>query len=129
MNRKVIRTLTGIRLAILFPFWPSPKADVAFGTDDPATAGDFYGAMYVMIGGASGAVEEAMATFAAYGLVPDGVECATELTAGTNADIFSAVTEALGAPWKPAVKPGKEKQTVTRGQLAEMLSDFTDTLQ
>ncbi len=105
------------------------KADDKFGTEDPATAGDFYGAMYVLTGGTPGAIEEAMTVFAGYGLVPDGTDSATELTAGTNAELFSAVTSALGAPWEPEVKPGTEKETVTRGRMAQMLSEFVDSLQ
>ena len=107
----------------------TPKADDAFGTDDPATAGDFYGAIYVLIGGAPGAVDEAMATLAQYGLVPEGVEAATELTLGDCAQLFGAVTAALGAPFTPDVEAGTEDQTATRGQLAQMLQTFTEGLQ
>ena len=107
----------------------TPKADDAFGTGDPATAGDFYGAIYVLIGGAPGAVDEAMATLAQYGLVPEGVEAATELTLGDCAQLFGAVTAALGAPFTPDVEAGTEDQTATRGQLAQMLQTFTEGLQ
>ena len=107
----------------------TPKADDAFGTDDPATAGDFYGAIYVLIGGAPGAVDEAMATLAQYGLVPEGVEAATELTNADTAQLFGAVTAALGAPFTPDVEAGTEDQTATRGQLAQMLQTFTEGLQ
>ncbi|MBR3107983.1 MAG: hypothetical protein IKH30_12540 [Clostridia bacterium] len=107
----------------------APKADDAFGTDDPATAGDFYGAIYVLIGGTPNAVDEAMATLSQYGLVPDGVEAGTELTQADNAALFGAVTAALGAPWAPEVEAGMEEQTLTRGQMAQMLEAFLDTLQ
>ena len=107
----------------------TPKADDAFGTDDPATAGDFYGAIYVLIGGTPGAVDEAMTALGQYGLVPEGVEAATELTLGDSAQVFSAVTAALGAPWTPEVEAGTEDQTATRGQMAQMLQTFTEGLQ
>ena len=107
----------------------APAADDAFGTDDPATAGDFYGAMYVLIGGAPNAVDEAMATLAEYGLVPDGVEAATELTNASGADLFGSVTAGLGAPWTPEVEAGAEEQPLTRGQLAMELQAFVETLQ
>ena len=106
----------------------SPKADDAFGTDDPSTAGDFFGAMNVLIGG-SNAADEAVATFAQYGLVPDGMEVGTELTVGSGADLFSTVTAALGAAWTPEVEAGAEGQPLTRGQMAQWLSDFLVTLQ
>ncbi|MBR3017339.1 MAG: insulinase family protein [Clostridia bacterium] len=107
----------------------APKADDAFGTDDPATAGDFFGAIYVMIGGGSNAADEAIAALAEYGLVPDGVEAGTELTAAANADIFGAVTAALGAPWTPKVEAGTEELPLTRGQMAQLLQVFMGTLQ
>ncbi len=107
----------------------APKADDAFGTEDPATAGDFFGAMYVLTGGASGAIEDAMTMFAGYGLVPGGMDSATELTAGTTAGLFSAVSAALGAPWEPELDPGTEEETITRGRMAQMLSEFVNSLQ
>ncbi len=107
----------------------APKADDAFGVDDPATAGDFYGAIYVLIGGTPNAVDEAMATLAQYGLVPEGVEAATELTNADTAKIFGAVTTALGAPFTPEVEAGTEEQPATRGQMALLLKTFTEGLQ
>lgn len=106
----------------------APKADDFFGADDPATAGDFFGAIYVLIGGPTGAAQEAMETLAEYGLVPDGVEAATELTVGSSAELFSTVTAALGAPWTPEVEAGTEEQPLTRGQMAQLLKTFMDTL-
>ena len=106
----------------------APKTDDAFGTDDPATAGDFFGAIYVLVGGPSNDVEEAMAALAEFGLVPNGVEAGAELTCAESADLFGAVTAALGAPWIPEVEAGTEDKPLTRGQMAQLLGAFMDTL-
>ena len=68
-----------------------PKAEDAFGTDEPATAGDLYNALYVLIGGSLGDPEEAVATFAQYDLVPSGVDASTPLTNGLSDQIFSFI--------------------------------------
>ena len=108
----------------------APKAEDAFGVDDPTTAGDFYGAMYVLIGGAPNAAEEAIATFTQYGLVPNGVTADTALTNADGAAFFSGFAEnAVGVPFTLEVEAGTEEQTMTRGQMAQALMVFIEALQ
>ncbi len=102
----------------------APAAEDLFGVDATATAGDFYGAMYVLATGTTASMDEAIAFFTGYGMVPEGVDAATELTVADNASLFSGVTAALGAPFTPEVEEGTENAMLTRGQMASILSAF-----
>jgi len=106
-----------------------PKADDAFGTDEPATADELYGALYVLIGGAPGALDEAFATFAQYGLVPAGVEASTPLTNGLCDQIFVTFGSAVGIPLQADAPNEKTDLTMTRGELAEQIKAFCDMIQ
>ena len=94
-----------------------------FGPDEPATAGDLYAALYVLIGGAPNAAEEAMAAFAQFGMVPEEVTGDTGLTFGLRDQIMSAFSAAAGMPL-PAIGEGREADAMTRGQLAQDLTVF-----
>ena len=107
----------------------APAAEDAFGTDDPATAGDLYGALYVLIGGTPGAENEAFATFTQYGLVPAGVDGATVLTNGLCDQIFVTFGAAVGIPLQADAPNEKTDLTMTRGELAEQIKAFCDMLQ
>ena len=106
-----------------------PKTDDAFGTDEPATADELYGALYVLIGGAPGALDEAFATFAQYGLVPAGVEASTPLTNGLCDQIFVTFGSAVGIPLQADAPNEKTDLTMTRGELAEQIKAFCDMIQ
>ena len=106
----------------------APAGETEFGTDTPATAGDFYAALYVLAGGTPYAPEEAMALFAQYGLVPQGMEPSTALTGESCAALFRDVMTGLaGAAWEmEIVDPSAE--SVTRGQLAAELQLLVNAL-
>ena len=107
----------------------APVADDAFGTDETAVAGDLYGALYVLIGGAPGAVDEAVATFAQYGLVPDGMDAATPLTNGLSDQIFVAFGAAVGLPLQPDAPSETTELQMTRGELAEQIMTLCNLIQ
>lgn len=107
----------------------APKADDAFGTDDPAVAGDFFGAIYALVGGAPNAPEDAIAFLAQYGLVPEGWDVNTGLVGAEYQAVFSAVTAGLGAPYAVEMGEGEAEAAVTRGRLAQDLADFVGSLQ
>ena len=94
-----------------------------FSPDNAATAGDLYGALYVLIGGAPNAAEEALATFSQYGMVPEGVTADSELTFGLRDGIMNAFGAAAGMPL-PAIGEGRETEVMTRAQLAQDLMIF-----
>ena len=101
------------------------KGEASFAPDENAVAGELYAALYVVIGGAPNAEEEAMETFAQYGLVPAGVTGDTELTFGLRNQIMSAFGAAVEMEL-PAIGAGQEELVMTRGQLAQDLKIFDD---
>jgi len=96
-----------------------------FSPDEAATAGDLYAALYVLVGGAPNATEEAMATFAQIGLVPEGVAADSALTFGLRDQIMSAFGSAVQMPL-PGIGGGRETETMTRAQLAQDLMIFNE---
>lgn len=94
-----------------------------FGPDEPAQAGDLYAALYVLIGGTPNAAEEAIATLAQYGLVPDGVAADSPLTYELRNTVMNAFGAAVGMSFEP-IGAGMETETMTRGQLAQDLTVF-----
>ena len=101
------------------------KGDAIFAPDDEATAGELYAALYVLIGGAPNAEEEAVATFGQYGMVPEGVTGASPLTFGVRDQIISSFAAGVGMEL-PAIGAGQEENVMTRGQLAQDLMMFDD---
>ena len=100
------------------------RGENAFGPDEDASAGDLYAALYVLLGGATNAAEEAMGMFSQVpGLVPDGTEAGTPLTFGLRDQIMSAFGTAAGIE-VPAAGAGREDAVMTRGQLAADLMMF-----
>ena len=106
-----------------------PKAEDAFGTDEPATAGDLYNALYVLIGGSLGDPEEAVATFAQYDLVPSGVDASTPLTNGLSDQIFVTFGAAVGLPLQADAPNETTDLVMTRGELAEQIKLLCDMIQ
>ena len=97
-------------------------SDDAFGVDAQATAGDLYGALYVLVGGPSCDAQEAYSFMAQNGLVAEGVAVDTLLTAELDSQIFTAViSAAAGAPWSPDMGGAAADAPVTRGELARHL--------
>ena len=118
--------------AVRFVFEESlmtPKAQDAFGTDEPATAKELYGALYVLIGGAPGAVDEAFAFFDQNKLVPAGVKADTPLTNGLCDQIFVTFGAAVGIPLQADAPNEKTDLAMTRGELAEQIKLFCDMIQ
>ena len=97
-----------------------PRSDAAFGAEEPATEGDVVAALYVLAGGGSANVDEAIAAFAQYGLTdvkPDG-----EIT-GAEAD--ELLNWLAGGAW---TGEGGDA-ALTRGELAERLMAFDAAMQ
>ena len=101
------------------------KADAIFAPDDEATAGELCAALYLLIGGAPNAEEEAVAAFGQYGMVPEGITAASALTFGLRDRIIAAFAAGVGMEL-PAIGAGQEENVMTRGQLAQDLMMFDD---
>lgn len=100
----------------------APLAEDAFGTDETATAGDLYAALHLITFGVpAGTEEEAVANFAEYGLVPDGVDAATQLTNGMSDQLFVIFGAAVGLPLEADAPNEKTDLPMTRGELAEQI--------
>ena len=97
-----------------------PAAEDAFGVDQPATEGDLLTAVYVLMGGPADA-EEALATFAEYGLAGEDDDLSTPVAAEDVNGLLSAlVGEAVSY---------EGDDPLTRGGLAEMLMAFVNELE
>lgn len=103
----------------------SPVGEDVFGVDEDATVGELAGMLYALIGGDAAAQDEAIDTFAQYGILPgDGI--AEAVLTGANADaILASFSAAVGAPYSPA---GAGNEAVTRGELAQLFLDYYDAL-
>ena len=97
-----------------------PATEETFGVDEPATYADLMVACYVLIGGDTNA-EDALATFAEYGLA----DPAADLTAPVSG---AEVDDLLGALVGEAVSVTDGAQTLTRGDLAQALASFLEML-
>ncbi|MBQ8072156.1 MAG: insulinase family protein [Clostridia bacterium] len=96
-----------------------------FSPDAEATAGNLYAALYLLIGGAPNAEEEALATFSQYGLVPEGVTGDQPLTFALRNQVMSVFGSLVGMEF-PAIGDGQEDAVMTRAQLAQDLTIFDD---
>ena len=105
------------------------KAEDAFGVDDPATAGDIYGALYVIIGGSPNAPEEAMAYLGQYGLVPEGLTVDSELTHGMSDQIFVLFGAAIGLELQADEPSEITDQPISRGEMADQIMMLYSMLQ
>ena len=94
-----------------------PKEEGLFAPDEPATAGDFLGGLYMLIGGGTNDPEACKAALSANGLIPADLDLNTELTEG----LLGTVLTALGVPGNS----GAPDTTVTRAELAELFAQLT----
>ena len=94
-----------------------PKEEGLFAPDEPATAGDFLGGLYMLIGGGANDPEACKAALSANGLIPADLDLNTELTEG----LLGTVLTALGVPGNS----GAPDTTVTRAELAALFIQLT----
>lgn len=105
------------------------RTENTFGVDEPATAGDLYCALYVIIGGSPNAAREAMEYLGQFGLVPDGLTVDTELTNGMSDEIFVLFGAAIGLELQADEPSEINDQLITRGEMAEQLLLLCSLLQ
>lgn len=70
-----------------------PKEEGLFAPDEPATVGDFFGGLYMLIGGGSNDPEACLETLVQYGMV----SADQDLNAELHEDLFCNILTALGA--------------------------------
>lgn len=99
------------------------RGEDAFGVDDPATNGDVLASMYALIGGGLDA-EEALATFAGYGLAPADTDLDVPAEPG---DVWALLTALVGDTVQPLTETA-DPAALTRGELAEALLAFNDMM-
>lgn len=105
------------------------RSEDTFGVDETATAGDLYGALYVIIGGSPNAAEEAMEYLGQYGLVPEGLTVDTELTHGMSDEIFVMFGAAIGLQLQADEPNETTDQPITRGEEADQIMLLVSMLQ
>ena len=93
----------------------APKSEGVFGPDDPATVSDFFGAVYILIGGGTADAEACRDTLAQYGIVSADQDLDAEL----HEDLFCSVVNALvGAE---ALTTDTPDAVVPRADLADIV--------
>ena len=103
------------------------KAAGVFGVDDASTVGDLCAALYVLVGGAPDAAEEAVAFLQPHGIVPADAAADTELTNGLNDQIMGAFAQiAMGADLPAMATEENAAAAMTRGELAQYLQMIFD---
>ncbi len=113
--------------AVRFAFeegFMDPRAEDAFGVDEPATLGDLYAAVNVLIGGGRDA-QEALDTLAGYGLADANADLSAPIAPGDAWELFSAL---VGERLEPLTQTA-DPEAVTRGELAEMLMAFLNGME
>ena len=101
----------------------APLTEGTFGVDEPATAGDLLAAAYVEVGGPLDA-EEAVAVFANYGLVPEGLDLEARINDTDAVSLLSALAGLFGIDWSVETSDAP----ITRGDLAGLLVQFESDL-
>ena len=103
----------------------TPAGEDVFGVDEDATVGELAGMLYALIGGDAAAQDEAIGTFASYGILSGDVAADAVLT-GADADaILASFSAAVGVPYVPA---GAADEALTRGELAQLFLDYYNAL-
>ena len=97
-----------------------------FGVDETATVGDLAIALYVLVFDGDADGQTAIDTFAEYG-VTNGSEKADDALTGKAADsLLANFSEAVGVGYTKNAQAGAE--TLTRGELAEIITAYCDSL-
>ena len=94
----------------------APVSETHFGTEDGATAGDFLGGFYLLVGGPSRDPEACRQLLADNGLLDASLDLGTPLTEGFCCDLLTAA----GAQ----ISTDTPELEMTRGDLADLFSMF-----
>ncbi|MBQ9325200.1 MAG: insulinase family protein [Clostridia bacterium] len=106
----------------------APLAEDQFGVEEPATVGDLAGALYVLIGGAPNAAEEAVSVLGQYGIIPAGSGVGDTLNNALCDQIFIGFGTAIGLELSSDVTEETADIVLTRGELAQELKTFYDAV-
>ena len=102
------------------------QGENTFGADAPATVGDLYAAIYVMIGGEY-APEEAYNGVIEYGLAPAEYAFDAIVTRAICDGVFGDFADMIFGVKMPALSEGEADDTpVTRGELAEQIKFLSE---
>ena len=96
----------------------APRTEEAFGVAENASVGDLLAAIYVAIGGAQNAPEEARETLSGYGLVAADQDLDADLTEQFLSDLLAGV---FG---QQVVTVDDAEAAVSRGDLADLLTSL-----
>ena len=99
-----------------------PVEDTVFGVEETATLGDMAIALYALGIGDISDGQEALDTLAEYGILPEG-SAEEPLTDKGVEDALAAFSEAVGVSYKK--DPAATAEGLTRGELAERITDYT----
>ena len=94
-----------------------PREDGAFSPDDPATVGDFFSGLYMLIGGGTNDPEGCREALASYGLISADQDLDAELREGLLCDILAA----LGA----GITTDDPEAAISRADLADLFMQLT----
>ncbi|MCR5088992.1 MAG: insulinase family protein [Oscillospiraceae bacterium] len=100
--------------------------ETEFGVEESAAIGDLAGVLYSILGGDASEQDEAVEFLAGYGLLPEGFAAEDPLSEAGAMDILSAFSEALGLEYETVQVPSEK--TLSRGELAEIIMVYTDSL-
>lgn len=98
----------------------APMAETAFGTEEPATLGDFAAACYVLLGGTL-TPDEAIAALIQYGILPPEAAAGQTLTRTEMVSCMATFNQAVGMPVMPVELPAFEDTADVPPEAAPLL--------
>ena len=103
----------------------SAEDESTFGVNDEASLGDFAGALYALIGGDSSSVEDAVATFSQYGILPPDCTGEEAISSAEADAILNSFSAAVGVPYEANTETSETN--MTRAELAEVIMEYVLT--
>ena len=99
-----------------------PIGRTVFGVDEPATFGDAAIALYALGIEDTKDAEMALTEIAGYGILPSSALVDDQLTGADFENALAVFSSLVGVSYE---KSGADDTVITRGQLAEMIMDYT----
>ena len=99
--------------------------DDTFGVDEKATVGALCGALYGLLGEDVSAQQEAMEFFQSYGIVPAAAKTDTSLSGALADQILAMFSYAVDLDYESDPSLPDNYNTLTRGELAEIIMAYT----
>ena len=104
----------------------APLAEDSFGAEEKAAAGDLSLALYSLISEDPAEAQETLDLFASYGIVPADWKAEDAITGADAQQFLANFSQAVEVEYAPDAEAGD--QPMTRGELAELIMDYVESL-